>query len=89
MSVLKKAEWHDDRHPVDGDLNWVIDKNFDTDGVIYSGFIPKPEKTYKERAGKQQQKPLTELEQRIRERWHAHKDPVMSLKLRGYYGKFI
>ena len=82
MSVLKKAEWHDDSHPVDGDLNWVIDKNFDTDGVIYSGFIPKPEKTYKERAGKQQQKPLTELEQRIRERWHARKDPVMLLKLR-------
>ena len=87
MNKLRLKKWQDDWHPVNGDM---IDTSFDTDGVFYSGFIPKPQR--KSRIIKNptpKQKPLTELEQKIRERWHASKDPVLALKLRGYYGKFI
>lgn len=86
MNKLRLKKWQDGWYPVNGDM---IDTSFDTDGVFYSGFVPKPERKSRIKIPTPKQKPLTELEQKIRERWHANKDPVLALKLRGYYGKFI
>lgn len=80
MSLVRYKKWQNGWFPANGDM---IDKSFDTDGVFYSGFLPKPER--KSRVIKNptpKQKPLTELEQRIRERWHASKDPILALKLK-------
>ena len=53
----------------------VLDRAFDADGILYSGVVPKPDS----KVGDLElptQRPLTQLEQRVRERWRARKDPI-------------
>jgi hypothetical protein len=78
MSVLQKPARYNFCYLADVEL---IDKRFDMDGVIYSGFIPKPEGDCSECVSEPEQKPLTELERKIRDRWNAHKDPVLVLRV--------
>ena len=66
----------------------LLDDSFDTDGILYSGYLPAPEADAV-RCGEPMQKPLTELEQTIKERWHARKDPINWLLLRCKYANLL
>ena len=79
MGLMTFKKWQNGWFPANGDM---IDVSFDTDGVFYSGFVPKPERKSRVKTPTPKQKPLTELEQRTRERWHASKDPILALKLK-------
>jgi hypothetical protein len=76
MSRARNKQRDDDWQLTDGEC---LDRSFDTDGVLYSGFVPKPKPQHQSRE-EPTQKPLTELEQRIRERWHARRDPITLLR---------
>lgn len=59
----------------------LLDDSFDTDGILYSGYLPANDMRAAS-CDEPTQKPLTELELRIKERWHSSKDPISFLSLR-------
>ena len=52
----------------------VLDLAFDTDGILYSGYLPPAVElpSYEQ----PNQAPLTELELRVRAYWRSRKDPI-------------